>query len=257
MKFNYLSIICIVLLLTLSACGTGNIVQSGDNSNTNETRDKGKSWDDYEIVIPMADFLIPENFEEIHKNSDAIVIAKTQEEITDREVSVNYLEDGHIDTFYTDTDIEIIDIFDQSSESTISIGDTIKLRENFVLMQDEEKEYILIYDNYTPLKKGSEYILVLTQGGVETDIYYNEAWNLSKFNIDGTDPFDFLHDPYEQITLMSDDVDKINQEKVAETFNEFSQKKDGNSAYSLNALYSDKIEFFKDLKESFPEKFSE
>ncbi|PIC70766.1 hypothetical protein CSV77_07550 [Sporosarcina sp. P16b] len=249
----------IIISIYLTACGTANTKQT-DLSGV-DLNDGEKEWYEYELVMPSADFLEPQNFDEIQKNSSAIVIAKTNESLSERKSTVRNNETGHVETFYTDTTIEIIDILEQSSDSEISKGDKVSYREYYALREDNDREYILIYDNYTPLKKGSGYILVMTKSEENNELYYNEAWNLAKFNIDGTDPYDFLFDPQQSNSLSSNVNESLNGvqqiDKIQKAFSSYSVKKDGNSAYSLNQLFTDKMRFYQELEQKYSEKLNE
>ncbi|MBB4826830.1 hypothetical protein HNO89_004112 [Sporosarcina luteola] len=250
-------IVLISTFVFLTACGTAKPEQT--NKSVVDFKDK-KEWYEYELVMPTADFLAPQNFEEIQKNSVAIVKAKTNQSLVDRKANVQYDETGHVASFYTDTTIEIIDILEQRSDSKLSKGDQISYREYYALQKDKDREYILIYDNYTPLKKGSEYILVMAKSE-DQELYYNEAWNLAKFNIDGTDPYDFLFEPKQSISLSANENELLNEvqqiDKIKNTFSNYSTKKDGNSAHSLNQLFPDKMKFFEELEKRYSEKLFE
>lgn len=236
--------LCIGVLIILTACSTRNTEPSDT-----------KEWYEYALVIPIADFLAPQSFAEIQKNSAAIVIAKTSESLADRQATALHDETGHVEMFYTDTTIEIIDILEQRDDSKLTEGDKVSYREYYALIKDEEREYILVYDNYTLLKKGSEYILVMAKSEEDKELYYNEAWNLAKFNIDGTDPYDFLFNPQQSKSLSSRLTQSLNAiqqiDKIQQAFSSYATKKDGSSAYSLNQLFLDKMRFYQELEERY------
>ncbi|MFB4159795.1 hypothetical protein ACE1TF_07935 [Geomicrobium sp. JSM 1781026] len=229
------------------------LVSSAYSIKDNELSAYSKQWYEYELITPITHKISVEDEAQIFDLTDMVLHVKVLDPIQDRESVVKYNEDNIMDGVeyaYTNTEVEIIDIWHDPLNTKMEIGDQITFREFYAIMETD-REFLYIHDDYTPLLDNSEYVLYVGVDDYEEElIYYNTAHNLSTFNIDSTDPFDFLHHNEGDFRLSSSNV--LKPQELNEAYLELSLNSiSDNPVENLSRVSEKKFEIFEQVLERF------
>ena len=196
-----------LILITLSSCSTAveNVGEETISSDVALETVAQAQTDLYTLdsgeKIPidrsiMGDYFLPESFRDLVENSDTVVIGTPIESIEESESFIYRASDGALMDAYSVTEFETESVLkgNISRDSVIKIGQSVVLlNENELIgssSQSIEESSSFLYgaiDNYSPIRKGSKYILFLSPGSTRSDVYFPTGIAAGRVNVDGTD----------------------------------------------------------------------
>lgn len=134
----------------------------------------------------QANYMKYDDINDLDQDAQVILICTPLKDFLDREHIVTRYSDGHLQDFYTLTDVRIQKIIKKPADVKLEVGQTLQIIEPVsVLDQGKSGKVKVATENYQELRKASKYILFLMKGGI--DKYGVINMNLGKFNLDGTD----------------------------------------------------------------------
>ena len=102
-------------------------------------------------------------FEAIEEVADAIIIAKTKQDFSKREHSIQLTNEGTIQDFHTLTVVEVLDIVKQPLTSPLTKNTTLKIVEP--IAYDRKLQEMYTMNNYRAIGKNKTYVLFLAHNG--------------------------------------------------------------------------------------------
>ncbi|WP_042398638.1 hypothetical protein [Geomicrobium sp. JCM 19037] len=148
----------------------------------------------YDLITPVVNVAYTTSPDEFVDEADYVLHVTVSETFEERKFKISYHtdspEDG-MEEFFTETEVEVLNVLDNRSKNDIAVGDNLHVREPYVLEGDR---ILHLLDSHAPLQAESEYILLLEDSDVTLG-----TW--TTFNVDGSDPYNFLFHPDERERL--------------------------------------------------------
>jgi len=141
-------------------------------------------------VITQADYPALNSPEQLFSEADLVVIGKPLDGFLDREHKVTFYEDGSIEDFYTETNIQVIEVIKAPQELNITMGSNFELVEAGVgIIKDSKGEKVkIVRDFYSEMKKNNRYLIFLKKNTFgDYAVSYN---TYGKYYLDGQEEFE-------------------------------------------------------------------
>lgn len=134
----------------------------------------------FERVEVAGDMVVRDNLADLQKVADLILVVTPTADLAKREAVIKRFDTGDIEEFYTNTEVTV----DKVIKGTLA-SNVIEVSEPYVI---NDQHQLLCFENYTPMKKNSQYVVFLYR--VKEGVYSVANNQLGKFNVDGTDADD-------------------------------------------------------------------
>lgn len=132
------------------------------------------------VVKVQGNHILFDSIEEVEKYADLIVVGKTTKDLEEGRPVVVRFPHGGIEDYYTLTPFEIKKVLKGSTDSN-----EIQVIQGAVTMNEAGKQFILMNEDYSLLKRNSPYVLFLAK--VDGVGYSPISLNQGKFSLDKTD----------------------------------------------------------------------
>lgn len=139
------------------------------NSNSENQQDLASTDN---ILSLQADYVDFENLNELEKDADLIVIGKPIHEFSDRNHFNIYGEENDLEDFYTETEVNIIQII--KGNEKIDLEETLKVIEPITYVSEDK--LTITTEGYTALEKNLDYIIFLKENDFgDYGVIFNNA----------------------------------------------------------------------------------
>ncbi|AIQ62893.1 hypothetical protein PSTEL_07015 [Paenibacillus stellifer] len=138
---------------------------------------------DEKVVSTEGLYITYSNVDALEEHSDLILTGTPVSDFKDREHVTTTYGDGNIQEFYTLTDLKVTSVLKKPADLDLVSGQTFQVAEPVGYTDTEKKDTKITRNEYSKLKKDSEYVIFLKKN--DQGQYFVLNLNLGKFNLNG------------------------------------------------------------------------
>jgi hypothetical protein len=144
----------------------------------------GASAEGFPIVPSFASIIVPENFEDMIKKSDLVVIGRPLQSVAESTAHVRRTSDGYITHAYSETQFKVERVIKGSVPSA-----TIQMGQSAAIVKEKGTTgyFMDVVEEFQPFVKNAKYVVFLKKGALSRPVYFPYGVYYGKVNLDGLD----------------------------------------------------------------------
>lgn len=156
------------------------------------------------VIITLANIHGYNSITELEESADLVIIGTPTTNFKNRKHVVKHYKSGHIEDFYTYTDIKIYDVLKQEG-SNYNKDDILEVIEPISIQQTFHGKYKFQFESYNELEQGKQYVLYLKENDFSE--YSIMSLGYGKYSLDVNDSNDEI-DLHNRQQIKTDVINK-------------------------------------------------